>query len=254
MVFEVDKLEFSYVKGKKLFSDVSLALSDGDILSVLGVNGVGKTSLIKCFLQANAGYSGRIMVDGIDMADISLRERAKIIGYVMLNDSIDSEMTVSEYICLGMAAEINYFSSPKREHYEKAYELCAGYDVQHLFNRNLSTLSQGEGQLINIMRVLMQNPKIIVFDEPTATLDLKNQRKLLQLIKQFSESGKIIIQITHNPNHALMLGGKVLLMNSEGNKFGDISIIKNKDVLSDLYGVPLRMLSEENVNYISFDL
>lgn len=250
MKLTVNNLNFSYTNNKILFSNLSFSLIDGDILSILGMNGVGKTTLVKCLLQSNLDYTGCIMIDGKHLSSIPLKERSKIIGYVMLNDIVEKEISVLEYISLGFISQLNFLSSPNENHFKIVYELCKKYNIEYLINRKISTLSQGEGQLVTIMRVLIQNPKIIIFDEPAAALDLKNQIQLINLLHNLSLKGKIIIQISHNPNHAFMLGGKVLLLFKNKYVFGNVNDVMDTKSISELYDTKVEIIEHDNQKFV----
>lgn len=253
MQLEVNQLSFGYQKEQPLFSDVSFRLQTGEILTILGVNGVGKTTLVRCLLQLVRGYTGTVLADGRDLKGMSLKERAEKIGYAMLNDNGDCDMRVLDYVCLGYTAKLKYFAVPSKRQYEEAGALLEQYGIGHLAGRLLGTLSQGEKQLVVTMRVLVQNPQMIVFDEPTAALDLKHQKEMLDLFQKLRKEGKLIVQISHNPNHALYLGGKVLMLQKDGTAvFGSAEEILTAENLSRLYEVPLTLIGTETSAVISY--
>lgn len=253
MRLEVNELSYGFQKENPLFSRVTFEVQNGDILTILGVNGVGKTTLARCLLQLVRGYSGTVLMDGKDMRKMSLKERAESIGFAMLNDLADCDMRVLDYVCLGYTAKLRYFAAPSDKQYEEALLLLEQYGLVPLAGRMISTLSQGEKQLIVTMRVLVQNPQVIVFDEPTAALDLKHQKEMLDLFLKLREEGKIIIQISHNPNHALYLGGKVLLLKTDGRAtVGNTEEVLTEENLSGLYDVPLRLVYTEGNTVVSY--
>lgn len=254
MRLEINELSYGFQKDNLLFSRVSFELREGDILTILGVNGVGKTTLARCLLQLVRGYSGTVLMDGKNMKEMSLKERAGNIGYAMLNDLGDCDMQVLDYICLGYTAKLRYFAVPSDRQYAGAVGLMKQYGISHLAGRMISTLSQGEKQMIVTMRVLVQNPQVIVFDEPTAALDLKNQKEMLDLFLKLKAEGKIIIQISHNPNHALYLGGKALLLGEDGvATVGNTENVLTGENLSRLYGVPLKLVCTKESTVVCYD-
>ena len=230
MELEIKNLSYGY-NNNLLFRDVSLSLRSGDILTILGINGVGKSTLVKCIMQFIDNYKGMISVDGIILKDIPIRKRAKIIGYVAANDIADYDITVLDYISLGFASEIKYFSCPTDKQYKTVIELCKQYNFENLLNRKIKRLSQGERQMTSILRVLLQNPDIVVFDEPTAALDLRNQKEL------------IVIQISHNPNHVFQVGGKVLLLFQDKTVYGNVNDVITSESLSKLYGTDISIIT-----------
>ena len=217
----------------------AFSLKNGDILTILGINGAGKTTLARCILQFIINYKGTVLVDGIPMKNIPIRRRADVIGYVASNDISNYDITVLDYISLGLAAKMDYLSCPSDEQYQSIKKLCIKYNFQDFLNRKIKHLSQGERQMISVMRVLAQDPEIVVFDEPTAALDLKNQKDLIELMICMKKQGKIVIQISHNPNHAFQVGGKALLLFSDKTTYGDVCDIITSESLSKLYGTDI---------------
>jgi iron complex transport system ATP-binding protein len=238
MEIKIENLGCGY-DNRQLFQDVSFSLRNGDVLTVLGVNGAGKTTLVRCIMQFVSNYEGTVSVDGTPIRNIPIRRRAKIIGYVAPDDISDLDITVLDYISLGLASQIDYFSCPSDEQYRFVKNLCAEYDFKGFLDRKIKHLSQGERQMVSVLRVLAQNPDIVVFDEPTASLDLKNQKDLIALVVHLRKQGKIVIQISHNPNHALQVGGKALLLFSDKTVYGDVEDIVNSKSLSELYGTDI---------------
>lgn len=255
MEFSVHNLSFSYdshAHSKVLFSDISFSLFNGDIMTILGPNGAGKTTLVKCLLGMQSGYQGDVLIDGISVKSLSIKERARLMGFVMASSCDCIQLTVLDYVCLGTAANLDLLSSPSLEQYQRAVQICTTYGIGHLIHRKMSTLSQGEQQLASLSRILMQDSNIILFDEPTASLDLKNQRQFLNLLWHLSAEGKIIIQISHDPNQALLLRGKTLLLSKNISKFGAVEEIITEATLSMLYGTDLTILSKKGIQAVAF--
>ena len=230
MELEIKNLSYGY-NNKLLFRDVSLSLRSGDILTILGINGVGKSTLVKCIMQFIDNYKGMISVDGIILKDIAA------------NDIADYDITVLDYISLGFASEVKYLSCPTDKQYKTVIELCKQYNFENLLNRKIKRLSQGERQMTSILRVLLQNPDIVVFDEPTAALDLRNQKELIKLLILLKKQGKIVIQISHNPNHVFQVGGKVLLLFQDKTVYGNVNDVITSESLSKLYGTDISIVT-----------
>lgn len=235
MELKIEKLGYGYGY-RQLFQDVSFSLTSGNVLTILGINGAGKTTLVKCIMQFITDYQGNVLLDNKQIKEFPVRKRAELIGYVAPNDISEYDITVLDYISLGLASKVDYLSCPSDAQYHSILQLCDRYSFQHLLNRKVKSLSQGERQMASVLRVLTQDPSVIVFDEPTAALDLKNQKDLLELVIQLKEQGKIVIQISHNPNHVFQVGGKVLLLFSDKSTFGDVNETVTDSSLSELYG------------------
>lgn len=245
MILQIQNLTFEYQTNKKIFKDINITLKSGDSLTILGENGVGKTTLIKCLLQISKKYIGDIFVDNIDIKKIKPKERAKIIGFANMNFNVFSNLKVLDYISLGYISKLKYFEQPNQDHINKIIEISKQYNLEHLLNKDMNKISQGEGQLVNILRVLVQNPKIIVFDEPTSALDIKNQKMLLEVMKTLVEKQYIIIQVSHNPNHAIALNGKLLLLGRDGYIFGTTRDVLTKNNLENIYQTTIELIENE---------
>ena len=135
------------------------------------------------------------------------------------------------------------FSKPNSEYVQSAYDILSSFGKQNLFNKQIDQLSSGERQIVMIARVLLQNPEIIIFDEPTANLDVKNQIVVLNQIKKLSEQGYTVLVTTHNPGHAYSMGGKTLMMGKGKYCFGDTQKVISEQTLSDYYDLTVTMQS-----------
>lgn len=234
MELEIKNLGYGY-ENRELFRDISFSLTDGDVLTILGINGAGKTTLVRCIMQFITDYRGSVLIDKTQLKKFRIRKRAETIGYVAPNDVSDYDITVLDYISLGFASKIDYLACPSDEQYRYIATLCDNYGCQGLLNRRIKSLSQGERKMVSVLRVLAQNPSVVVFDEPAAALDLKNQKDLMDLIIHLKEQGKIVIQISHNPNHAFQVGGKALLIFPDRTEYGNVDDVIISKALSELY-------------------
>lgn len=249
MILEFNELSYGYEKN--LFNDISGTIESGKVLNLLGTNGVGKTTFAKCLLNIIKNYDGTIRYDGVDSKLISIRERAKKVGYIGIGEEVPMHLSVFDYVLLGCAPELDLFRMPKQKEERKVTEILADMGCTHLMSKKMCQLSQGEKQLVSVARILVQNPEVIIFDEPTASLDLGNQRRLLQLMKLLTDNGHIVINITHNPNQAFALGGYVILLSKNNHKFGKVEEIMTSANLSDMYEVNVKVIEDKDVGKIA---
>ena len=249
MIYDVKNISFTYPsRDAPVLNNVSLTLEKGEILSVLGPNGAGKSTLLGCLTGLLSVLSGSISVNGRDISDISRRETAKVIGYVPQSHSPVFSYTVLHFVMLGRAPHVGAFSKPKKEDEETAYDALKTLSIEHLALRPYTQLSGGERQQAVIARTLAQQPEAILFDEPTAHLDYGNQHRILNLIKTLSNDGYGIIITTHNPDHALMLGGRAAIIDRNGNvDSGGCGEIITEDKLKEVYNTDLRLLYVEQL-------
>lgn len=252
MILKFDELSYGYEKN--LFSNVSGAVTSGQVLNILGINGVGKTTLAKCFLNIIRKYEGEILCDDINIKSLSIKERSKKVGYIGVGEPVPMHLSVFEYVLLGCASELGLFRMPKQKETEKVMKILSNMECAHLATKKMFQLSQGEKQIVSVSRILVQNPDVIIFDEPTVSLDMGNQRRLLELMMSLIDSGHIVINITHDPNHAFFLGGYALLLSKDGHKFGEVDAVMTSANLSDLYGVNVKVLEDESFGKIAVGL
>lgn len=202
-IITVDNLSFSYGSGK-LISDLSLSLMQGEILAVLGPNGVGKTTLLKILAGLLKKYSGKF-------------EIGKEVSYVPQIFSTGVNYTVYNMVLLGRAGHLGLFSSPGELDREKAYEALKKAGIEDLSERKFSEISGGEKQLTLIARALASGAEVLLLDEPTSDLDIKNQERMLELLSELSlKSGSTIIFSTHDPSHALAVSDRSIFLGKGG--------------------------------------
>ncbi|MCP4720534.1 MAG: ABC transporter ATP-binding protein [Desulfobacteraceae bacterium] len=244
MKIEVRNLGYKYPKTKNfLLKKINFSLYQGEILSILGPNGAGKTTLLSCLINFFNLTEGDIFLDEIPIPKISRKEIAKKMGYVpQFHDSIYA-YSVLEFVTMGRTPYIDVLGSPSKKDKTKALEAINTMNINHLVHKNYTTLSGGEKQQVMLARTLAQDPAIIMLDEPTNHLDYGNQIRTLSMLKTLSSKGYTIIMTTHNPNHALMMGGKAAIVNfNQEFMFGSTKKILTKKTLKNIYRLNLEML------------
>jgi len=240
-MLKAEGLSFSYPQ-KIVFKDISFELKAGDIMTILGPNGVGKSTLFDCLCRLKKPDTGKIYLDNKAITSYNLKQLANTI--TLLSQTVKSvfDFTVKEYILMGVAPRISPFGSPKTKDYEEVNQIMLELNIAHFADRIFTQLSGGEKQQISIAKAVLQKPKIILFDEPTSFLDIGNQQKILRLIKKMAIDGYCIIMTTHNPDHAIQLGGTCAIMHPKGH----MTICKpnnlNQNLLSEIYNTPLHLL------------
>jgi len=239
---KVNNLSFRYEKDH-IFKDVSLEVSDGEMLCLLGPNGTGKTTLFKAILGLHKAEHGEILLDGQNILEWSRSKIAQYIGYVPQNHVPPFPFRVIDVILMGRTAYLKAYESPTKKDIEIALEAMETLNILFLKNKIYTEISGGERQLVLIARALTQKPKILIMDEPTANLDFGNQIKVLQHIKDLTNKGLAIIMSTHYPDHALQYASKVALMKNSGiNSIGNPQEIVTEKSLSEIYGVNVKIV------------
>lgn len=197
MILSVENLSVAYDSGV-LFSDVSVKASEGQVIALVGRNGTGKSTFLRCILGLQKPRSGRILADGEDVGIMPLKRRAECFSYVSTYAADVAYLTSRDVVamgCNGMSRWDGVLSGREEEIVENALLAVSASD---LAGRFLSTLSDGERQRIMIARAVAQGSPIMVLDEPTAFLDVPNRIRIHSLLRSLAkESGKIILFSTH---------------------------------------------------------
>lgn len=212
MNLSVKELCFSYHKGTPVLKNVSFDVRSGEFLSVLGPNGVGKSTLFRCLLGSQRDYTGRILVGGDDIRSLPPRERARRIAYIPQTHTPTFGYTVLDTVLMGTTRQLSPFAEPRREQVEQSVAALERVGVEHLSERNFAHLSGGEQQLVLVARAIAQQADILIMDEPTSSLDYGNQLRVLEQIRGLTREGYTVLLSTHNPQHALSFADSVLAL------------------------------------------
>ena len=245
---QLEQVGFSYDGSRQIFQGIDFEVNAGEIVCLLGPNGIGKTTLLTCMAKLREPNQGRILLNGEDMAGLSTRDVARVIGYVPQTLQPSFDFTVLDYVVTGSAPWLGTFEKPNAEHYERAAQALKQMEIDHLRDKAYTRISTGELQQVSIARAIAQQSRFILMDEPTAHLDLGNQVKELRLVKGLAAEGYGIVLTTHNPDQVLLLEAKVAVIDRQARfHFGNWQQILTENLLSDLYGVEMRLIKVEGI-------
>ena len=248
MLLSVDNISFGYTPGKLVLNDISFGLNSGEVMTVLGPNGVGKSTLFDCLCRLKTPQSGTIHIDGMPIEQYSKRQLASVVTLVTQKVQSVFDFTVRDFVVMGCAPRISMFGKPSEKDYADAENAMADIGITAFSNRIFTQLSGGEQQQVTIAKAIAQKPKIILFDEPTSALDVGNQQKVLRLVRKMADSGYAIIMTTHNPDHAIQLGGICALMHPDGHMIvGSPESSLKENILTEIYKTPLRVFNVEEL-------
>lgn len=249
MIYEVSNLTFSYPQGdRKVLDKASLTLGAGEILCILGPNGAGKTTLLNCMAGLLKPESGNIKICGKNIKDMKEKEVASLVGCVPQVHTPAFDYRVIDFVLMGRAPKTGIFASPKKEDEELCMQVLRSMGIEYLAEKSYINISGGERQQVMIARTIVQEPKAILFDEPTAHLDYGNQHRVLKKVKEMAAEGYSVIITTHNPDHALMLGDKVAIVRRDGKIIqGHSREIITEEILSDVYNIDLKLTYVEEI-------
>ena len=243
MILQVKDLSFSYDNQRIIFEKVNFGVKKGEIFSILGRNGAGKSTLLNCVANLFVPKSGEILLNGQPMKKMKLNQVAKVIGYVPQVHNPAYAYTVRDFVVMGRTPYIGALSKPSKSDYEKVDAVLEELGIMKLRDKSYTAISGGERQQVTIARVMVQEPQLILLDEPTAHLDYGNQLRAVKMIKTLAERGFGIIMTTHNPDHAMLLGDTVAVLDKAGHlNVGKAETILTEETLSDLYDIDLKMI------------
>jgi iron complex transport system ATP-binding protein len=241
---EVKKAAFRYYGTKTdVFKEISFTLSYGDNLCILGPNGCGKTTLLKCIANLLTLTGGEIIVDNHNLCHMKRREIAKNIGYIPQLHTPTFPYTVLDAVLMGRTAYIGMMSTPSEEDIEISREALRQLNIYHLHDRPYTNISGGERQMVMFARVLAQKSSILLLDEPTSHLDFGNQTRFLGILKEITKKGLPSIMTSHFPDHVFLVANKVAIMNN--GRFlavGTPDEVVTEENLYSIYGIKVKVL------------
>ena len=233
-------LTFRYNRhGEGVLNGVDLQLEQGKVGILLGKNGSGKTTLFKNLLGIHTPDSGTIEFDGQNLLKLPRRERARIIAYVP-QDIHFGDLTVFDSILMG---RVSYFGlKAGKEDYLAVKKIVEDMHLEAFVHRSVEALSGGERQKIAIARAMAQEPKLMVFDEPTGNLDIANEQLIIREAKKLAREKNIsILSSLHDLNQALQFGDKFFLMKEGVIKYTGGKEIFTREVIRDIFDIDVKI-------------
>lgn len=229
-ILELDNICFSYNNEKQILKNVSFKINKGDMAAIVGRNGAGKSTISKLVCGFYKPTSGRILFDGKDMVDYTIKERSEKIGFVMQNpNQMISKTMVYDEVAFGLKIR-DLSDSEIKERVEETLRICGLYGYR---NWPISALSFGQKKRVTIASILVLNPDMIILDEPTAGQDFKHYTEIMEFLVDLNKKGVTILMVTHDMHLMLEYTNKVIVL-SEGEKIADnipAYILTNKEII-----------------------
>ena len=239
MILEVENGFFGYPKQEEILKNINLHLEKGHILSVLGPNGIGKTTLLKCMIGLLPWTKGRSLLNGTDLCEMKSKDIWNTISYIPQAHSFSFSYTGLEMVMLGRSSHLGLFEQPGAQEIELAEVMMEKVGITRLAGKDCNRMSGGELQMVLIARALINEPELIILDEPETGLDFHNQILVLNMIERLAhEEGISAIMNTHYPTNAMSISDEAFMMNRKGDRF---------------YGTTDSILNEQNISR-SFDV
>lgn len=240
-MLKVENLYFRYGKGLEyVLNGADLELQQGQIGIVLGKNGSGKTTLFKNILGIEKPKSGSICFEGENLLKMNRRERARRIAYVPQHIHF-GDLTVFDSVLMG---RVSYFGMKAgKEDYLAVEKILADMRLLDFADRSAEALSGGEKQKIAIARAMAQEPKLMVFDEPTGNLDIANEQLIIEEAKKLAREKNIgILCSLHDLNRAISFGDRFFLMKDGVVKYSGGPECINEEVIRDVFDIRVKLL------------
>ena len=245
----IEGLEFSY-SSTPVLRDITLNLDGPKFVSILGPNGVGKSTFIHCINKILTPTGGSVFIDDLDVKEIPIKEIAKNIGYVPYSSNDTFSLTVVDTVLMGRHPHSKWNSM--KEDLAIVYDTLKLLGISKLAMRRFNELSAGQHQKVMLARGLVQEPKILLLDEPTSNLDVRHQLDVTKILKRMSEEKQIlIIMISHDINIAAKFSDEIIMMH-EGSVYavGKPEDVITSDNLRIVYGVESDVIDDEGRPHI----
>lgn len=219
-MIRAENLTFSYDGKKDIFKNISFDVKKGEIMAVLGANGVGKTTMMRCIMGFLNLKSGDVFIGDKNVKKMTSSQFWASTSYVPQAKNLVFGYSVLNMVVMGRSQFVKFGYTPGKEEYEKAYALLEEMGLADFAHRSCNSLSGGQLQMVLIARALIKEPDILIMDEPESNLDMRNQLKVLEIMKKISRERNVTVIInTHYPEHALRYTDKTLILGKKSYVF-----------------------------------
>lgn len=240
MALEVKDLSFRY--GKTLILDkVGFSAGDGRMLALLGPNGTGKTTLLKSLSGLMMPFEGSSFLDGEDILKMPLKKRARLSAYVPQNTNSVFPVRVIDAVMMGRKPFQGFKASSSDE--DKVFKILEQMELMPMAFKNTNELSGGERQRVFIARALCQEPRLLLLDEPTSSMDLKNQLRTMSIVRRLADERRLTVVVSiHDINLAGMYCDEFLMLyNKKVYTSGEADEVLTAEHIKHVYDVAAEM-------------
>ncbi len=240
---EVNKATFSYDGKHNIFEDISFSVDKGEVFCILGPNGTGKSTLLRCLCNLYKLRQGNVTIDGRTISTMSPAVLAKKIGFIPQIHTPTFPYSVLEVVLMGRTPHLNLIATPSENDYRIAEDAIKAVNIEHIKDSPYTELSGGQMQMVLFARVLAQEPEILLLDEPTSHLDVANQIHTIEIVKKLADKGLSLIMTSHFPDHAFLTSNNVGIM--KGGSFiamGSADDVVTEENLKKAYGADIKIV------------
>lgn len=243
MIFDVRNGGFHWGEKNKVFTGINFSVKAGEVLAVLGPNGIGKTTLLRASVGFLKWTEGGSYIDGVDIRDVDQRKFWQGVSYVPQAKFPSFALSAIDMVVLGRNPHLRLLSAPKDSDYRMAENVLERLGIHHLKDTAVNKMSGGELQMVLIARALVSEPQLLILDEPESNLDFANQLRVLSVISELAEKDGIsCIFNTHYPQHAYRIADKALLLGESGKSvFGNVEDVLTAENIRIYFAVESRL-------------
>ena len=245
----ITNVDFGYSEDHIVLHDINLEIHEPGLYCIIGPNGVGKSTMVKCVSKIVTPLKGQVLLDGEDVAQMHHKDVAKKVGFVPAFSQDAFSMSVVDTIMIGRFNHQKWGS--RQKDLEVVYKTMKLMHIENLAARSYNALSAGQHQKVSIARGLVQEPEILILDEPTANLDVKYQVYVMEMLRAIAiERGMIIMTICHDLNITSKYAHQVIMLARPGkiHAVGTPEDVLTEENIREVYGINCRVFMDETIN------
>lgn len=240
---EIDGATFSYDGRRNIFENISFSVGPGEVFCILGPNGTGKSTLLRCLCNLYRLKSGVIKIDDQPIGSYGTAGLAKKIGFIPQIHTPTFPYTVLQIVLMGRTPHLNMIATPSEEDYRIAEQAIKDVNIEDIKDKPYTELSGGQMQMVLMARVLAQEPEIMLLDEPTSHLDVGNQMHTLEMVNRLSKRGLSLVMTSHYPDHTFLSSHRVGIMKDrQFIAMGHPDEVVTDRNMEEIYGVGMRVV------------